>query len=91
MTAFPGFIDLQSGVDKTEAVAQWLEEGAWQLIFRPIGFGKTAWLDLLQAYCGSRFKVAAERTVRPYFWSDSGQVCGISLRGIRQKRRRRRW
>ena len=51
MTAFPGFIDLQSGVDKTEAVAQWLEEGAWQLIFRPIGFGKTAWLDLLQAYC----------------------------------------
>jgi len=25
MTAFPGFIDLQSGVDKTEAVAQWLE------------------------------------------------------------------
>lgn len=47
MTAFPGFIDLQSGVDKTEAVAQWLEEGAWQLIFRPIGFGKTAWLDLL--------------------------------------------
>lgn len=29
MTAFPGFIDLQSGVDKTEVVAQWLEEGAW--------------------------------------------------------------
>ena len=29
MMAFPGFIDLQSGVDKTEAVAQWLEEGAW--------------------------------------------------------------
>lgn len=51
MTAFPGFIDLERSVDKTEAVAEWLEEGVWQLIFRPVGFGKTVWLDLLQAYC----------------------------------------
>ncbi len=28
-----------------------LKRGVWQLIFRPAGFGKTAWLDLLQAYC----------------------------------------
>lgn len=56
MTAF---IDLERGVDKTEAVAEWFEEGVWQLLFRPFGFGKTAWLDLLQAYC--------DEAAAPYF------------------------
>ncbi len=50
MNAFPTFVDLEHGVDKTAAIAEWLGDRHSLVFCRPAGFGRDEWLDVLQAY-----------------------------------------